>query len=55
MKEVALRWWNLFPQRRREDRSPEEPTEFELNHIRNDISGMKEKRKRLSNASWFMK
>ena len=22
---VALRWWNLFPQRRRKDRSPEEP------------------------------
>jgi hypothetical protein len=34
---------------------PEEPTEFELNHIRNDVSGMKEKRKRLSNVSWFMK
>ena len=54
-EEVALRWWNLFPQRRRKDKSPEEPTEFELNHIRNDVSGMKEKRKRLSNVSWFMK
>lgn len=31
--EVALRWWNLFPQRRRKDRSPEEPTEFEMNQI----------------------
>ena len=54
-EEVALHWWNLFPQRRRKDRSPEEPTEFELNQIRNDVSGMKEKRKRLSNVSWFMK
>ena len=54
-EEVALRWWNLFPQRRRKDRSPEEPTEFELNQIRNDLSGLKEKRKRLSNVSWFMK
>jgi REP element-mobilizing transposase RayT len=54
-EEVALRWWNLFPQRRRKDRSPEEPTEFELNQIRNDASGLKEKRKRLSNVSWFMK
>lgn len=53
--EVALRWWNLFPQRRKKDKSPEEPTEFELNQIRNDASGMKEKRKRLSNVSWFMK
>ena len=54
-EEVALRWWNLFPQRRRKDKTPEEPTEFELNHIRNDVSGMKEKRRRLSNVSWFMK
>jgi len=54
-EDVALRWWTLFPQRRRKDRSPEEPTEFELNQIRNDVSGMKEKRKRLSNVSWFMK
>ena len=54
-EEVVLRWWNLFPQRRRKDRSPEEPTEFELNQIRNDASGLKEKRKRLSNVSWFMK
>ena len=51
--EVALRWWNLFPQRRKKDKSPEEPTEFELNQIRNDASGMKEKRKRLSNVSWL--
>ena len=54
-EEVALRWWSLFPQRRRKDRSPEEPTEFELNQIRNDASGLIEKRKRLSNVSWFMK
>ena len=53
--EVAVRWWNLFPQRRQQDGSPAEPTEFELNHIRNDASGLKEKRKRLSNVSWFMK
>ena len=53
--EVAVRWWNLFPRRRQQDGSPVEPTEFELNHIRNDASGLKEKRKRLSNVSWFMK
>ena len=53
--EVAVRWWNLFPQRREKDGSPAEPTESELNHIRNDASGLKEKRRRLSNVSWFMK
>ncbi len=53
--EIAVRWWNLFPQRRLNDGSPAEPTEFELNHIRNDASGLKEKRRRLSNVSWFMK
>jgi hypothetical protein len=50
-----VRWWNLFPQRRLKDGSPAEPTESELNHIRNDASGLKEKRRRLSNVSWFMK
>ncbi len=54
-EEVALRWWNLFPLRRQQNGSPAEPTEFELNNIRNDASGLKEKRKRLSNVSWFMK
>ena len=53
--EIAVRWWNLFPQRRLKDRSAAEPTEFELNHIRSDASGLKEKRRRLSNVSWFMK
>ncbi len=54
-EEVAVRWWNLFQLRRQQDCLPAEPTEFELNHIRNDASGLKEKRKRLSNVSWFMK
>ena len=53
--EIAVRWWNLFPQRRLKNGSAAEPTEFELNHIRNDASGLKEKRRRLSNVSWFMK
>ena len=53
--EVALRWWRLFPQRRDQDGSPAEPTEFELNAIRNDTAGLKERRKRLSSVSWFMK
>ena len=53
--EVALRWWRLFPQRRNEDHSAAEPTEFELNAIRNDTAVLKEKRKRLSDISWFMR
>ena len=53
--EVALRWWRLFPQRRNGDGTPAEPTEFELNAIRNDTSGLKEKRRRLNDISWFMR
>ena len=53
--EVALRWWRLFPQRRNTNGTPAEPTEFELNAIRNDTSGLKEKRRRFSDISWFMR
>ena len=53
--EVALRWWRLFPQRRNTDGTPAEPTELELNAIRNDSSGLKEKRRRLKDISWFMR
>ena len=53
--DVAVRWWNLFPQRREKDGSPAEPTEPELSHICTDASCLKEKRRRLSNVSWFMK
>ena len=54
-EEVALRWWRLFPQRKNEDHSAAEPTEFELNVIRNDAGGLVEKRRRLSDVSWFMR
>ena len=53
--EVALKWWKLCPARKDKDGSPAEPTEFELNAIRNDTSGMKEKRVRLSSVSWLMR
>ena len=53
--EVTARWWRLFPQRRNEDHTPAEPTEFELNIIRNDAAGLLEKRKRLSDISWLMR
>jgi hypothetical protein len=32
-----------------------DPTEFDLNAIRNDTSGLKEKRRRLKDISWFMR
>ncbi len=53
--DVARRWWNLFPKRKNKDKSPTEPTKEELAKINNSPNGMKEKRRRLSNLSWFMK
>ena len=34
--ELARRWLLLYPKRKKPDKSPEEPNEFELNSIRND-------------------
>ena len=53
--EIAAKWWMLCPARKHKDGSPAEPTEFELNSIRNDASGLREKRRRLSSISWFMR
>ena len=53
--EVAQKWWMLCPARKEKDGSPAEPTKFELNSIRNDKTGLKEKRVRLSSVSWFMR
>ena len=53
--DVARKWWTLCPARKTKDGLPAEPTEFELNSIRNDARGLKEKRTRLSNISWFMR
>lgn len=53
--EVTSRWWRLFPQRRNDDHTPAEPTEFELNIISNDANGLLEKRKRLADISWLMR
>lgn len=51
-EEVALRWWNLFPQRRNRDGSPAEPAETDLNHLKANV---RELRLRLSSISWFMR
>ena len=53
--EVARRWLMLCPVRRDENRQPLEPTEFELNHIRNDKEKMAAIRHRLSDISWWMR
>lgn len=53
--EVARRWLMLCPKRKKDDRSPEEPNEFELNTIRNDPNKLATIRKRLSDVSWWMR
>jgi REP element-mobilizing transposase RayT len=53
--EIAVHWWRLFPQRRDGNGAAAEPLESELNSIRNDASGLKEKRRRLCDISWFMR
>ncbi len=45
----------LCPERRDKDGKPEEPTEFELNHIRKDKAKLKVIRSRLSDLSWWMR
>jgi len=54
-EEIARRWWTLFPKRKNKDKTAAEPTQEELDKIMASIAGMKEKRRRLSNLSWFMK
>ena len=53
--EVARRWLMLCPQRRDEQRQPEEPTEFEINSVRNDKQKLATIRSRLSDISWWMR
>ncbi|MEI7702141.1 MAG: hypothetical protein WCK86_20260, partial [Planctomycetia bacterium] len=53
--EVARKWWMLCPIRKNPDGSPAEPADVELKAIRNDRKGLKEKRRRLSSISWFMR
>ena len=53
--EIARRWLMLCPERRDKDGRPEEPSEFELKHIRNDKSKVKNIRSRLSDISWWMR
>ena len=54
-QDVARKWWLLCPARKTKEGLPADPTEFELNSIRSDTRGLKEKRVRLSSISWFMR
>ena len=53
--EVARRWLMICPLRKTKDGSPAEPTEAELNTIRNVPERLEEIRLRLSDISWMMK
>ena len=52
---MARRWLMLCPERRDKSGKPEEPSEFELNHIRKDKARLKIVRSRLSDISWWMR
>ena len=54
-EEVVGRWWMLFPKRRKEDGSPADPQEHELQMLAADADKLAELRKRLSSLSWFMR
>lgn len=53
--EVARRWLMLCPLRKDGNGLPEEPTEYELNTIRNHPQRLAEIRLRLSDISWWMR
>ncbi len=52
--EVVRRWWQLFPVRRNQDRSPAEPTERDLRPWKSAVR-IKQIRSRLCDISWFMR
>ncbi len=53
--EVARRWLMICPKKKNKDGSPKEPTEPQLNSIRNDPVQVAEIRSRLSDISWWMR
>ena len=54
-QEVARRWLRLFPRRREPDGSPAEPNEAEVASLVNQPAVLAERRRRLSDISWWMK
>lgn len=53
--EVANRWLHLCPKRKDEQGNAKEPTEKELDKIRNNPTVLKKIRSRLSDISWWMR
>ena len=53
--EVARRWLTLFPIRKNKDGSAAEPTESEIAMITGDKEALAERRRRLSDVSWWMR
>jgi hypothetical protein len=53
--EVARRWLEICPLRKGVQGQPPEPTESELNLIRNHPKRLREIRRRLSDISWWMR
>ncbi|TWT71703.1 hypothetical protein [Crateriforma conspicua] len=54
-QEVAGRWLRLFPARRRPDGSAEPPTEADIAALVNHPEVLAERRRRLSDVSWWMR
>jgi REP element-mobilizing transposase RayT len=54
-EEVARRWLRLFPVRREQDGSAAEPEEVEIAAIVNQADVLAERRRRLSDISWWMR
>jgi len=54
-REVAKRWLRLFPRRRNRDGSAAEPTKPEIDMIVNQKEALAERRRRLSDVSWWMR
>lgn len=53
--DVARRWLMLCPAARDENHQPIEPTEFEVDRIRNNKEKLADIRRRLSDISWWMR
>jgi hypothetical protein len=54
-EQVARRWLRLFPLRREQDGSPAEPLDAEIQAIVNQPEVLQERRRRLSDISWWMR
>lgn len=54
-RQVATRWLTLHPVRRNKNGSPITPTPEEIDAIENDPQVLAERRRRLSDVSWWMR